>query len=272
MKNDQTELMSAGALVRQPEEPLAVVPSNPMELMTMAISKGADVGTIERLAALYEKFEARRAKREFDEALAAFQSECPAIEKTTAAVGRDGRPMYHYASMEKILGDTKELRQKHGFSHTFDAKVDQGWVECFCILKHNGGHSERASFKVPATSKSPMMNDPQMYASALTFLQRYTLCAAFGIGTAIQDLDGRTEKPKPKGPSTLAADDTSLEGLRRELWELLKPVRGPERNWNAANLWLVGQDIIQDTENAPDFTAARFREVIAKAKAKLQQP
>lgn len=268
----QTKLVPpSGAMMRQPQVNTEIAVRDPESLLRYALDKNADVGVIERLMAVRKELQAEAAKAAFDDAMREFQSRCPVITKTTPAVGRDGRPMYHYAAMEKILSETQALRGELGFSHTFDTKVDAGWVECFCIVKHRGGHEESRSFKVPATSKSPMMNDPQMYASALTFLQRYTFCASFGIGTAVQDMDGRTSEQKPAGPSRLAPAETSLKDLAAELWTVLKPVRGEAKSWVQANQWLWKFELLDGAtdEAAPNLTAERFREVIAKAKAQL---
>lgn len=274
-KDPQKELMPAeGALIRREEQPLVVVPSNPMELMTMAISKGADVGTIERLAALYEQFDKKRAKSEFDRAMADFQGRCPIIKKTKWGA----KNAYKYATLDQIVEQVGALICECGFSYTITSEQSQGGIKAIISVKHQinpkpgemlqAGHTETSEFFAPLDMKNPMQTDPQRMGGAMTYAKRYAFCNAFGILTADEDNDAGAHV-KPKGPSTMAPTEASLKDLARELWNLLKAVRGPENNWNAANLWLVGQDITQDSENAPDFTAARFREVIAKAKAKL---
>ncbi len=193
------EIATPQAITTQPST-MAV--DTPESLIRFALERGADVGTMERLLAMRRELKTEQAKEAFHNARSQFQSRCPVIVKCKAALGRDGKPMYHYAPLDAILEQTKSLREELGFSHSFSTKVDAGWVECICTLTHREGHSEASSFKVPATSKSPMMSDPQMYASALTFLQRYTFCASLGIATAMEDTDAKLEKQKQKGPMT----------------------------------------------------------------------
>lgn len=74
----------------------------------------------------------------------------------------------------------------------------------------------------------------------------------------------------PSGPGT---HDPKRE-LMLELWNLAKSVRGPKvadqkQAWQAFEIWAVGQDIIQDTEEVPAMTPDRLREVIQKTKEKL---
>ncbi len=196
MKTTALELATPQAIAAAP------VADTPESLIRFALERGADVGTMERLMAMRRELKTEQAKEAFNCARSQFQSRCPVIVKSKAALGRDGKLMYNYAPFDAIIEQTKALREELGFSHSFSTKVESGWVECICTLTHKEGHSEQSSFKVPATSKSPMMSDPQMYASALTFLQRYTFCASLGIATAMEDTDAKLEKQKQKGPMT----------------------------------------------------------------------
>jgi len=60
--------------------------------------------------------------------------------------------------------------------------------------------------------------------------------------------------------------------LARELWGILKSVRGTEQNWNAANQWLYREEILDGAmpEEAPRLSIERFRQVIALSKDRLQ--
>ena len=162
----------------------------------LAIEKGGGVETIERLMAIRREMKAEAAKAAFDAALAAFQSECPVIQKTKAGA----KNAYHYAPIEEIVEQTKALRSKHGFSHQITAETTNGKVKATCKVTHREGHCDFAVFEVPIDSKNPMQSDPQKYAAALTFATRYAFRSAFGIVTGDEDNDAATARPKPAGP------------------------------------------------------------------------
>lgn len=237
-------------------------------LLEKAIDAKSAVEVLEKLSALRREARAEAAKEAFDRALAEFQAECPTIVKAKAAVIR-GSQAYKYAPLDAIVGQVRSLLRANGFSYSLTSEVDAGWVKAVCKVTHSAGHSECSEFKVPATTKSPLMSDPQMYASALTFAKRYAFCNAFGILTGDEDTDAGDPNPKPKGPSNIAPDNASTKDLARELWHLLERVRGPEKNWQQANQWLIDECVLAPDEQAPNLTPQRFREVIEKAKGKL---
>lgn len=239
---------------------------DPESILRYAVDKGANVETIERLMNVRRELKAEQAKEEFDTALAAFQSECPIIVKNKAGA----KNAYKYAPLDSIVSQVRDLIQKHGFSFTITSDIEPGFVKAICKITHRRGHSESSQFKVPIDSKNPMMTDPQRYGGSMTFAKRYAFCNGFGILTADEDVDGGGTRPKPAGPSSLAAE-TTVKDLARELWNTLKPVRGTEQNWNAANQWLWKEDILDGAmpEEAPNLTPKRFREVIDRAREVL---
>jgi len=166
-------------------------------MVQRAIDKGVPVETMERLLAMYEKLQARQAKAEFDRALAAFQAECPTIQKTKKVMNKDGRSVrYQYAPLEVIVQQVKGLLEKHGFSYTVDAEVEPGLVRATCKATHQAGHSQTSSFSVPI-DKDAYMNPAQQCASALTFAKRYAFVNAFGILTGDEDDDSQaSHEPK----------------------------------------------------------------------------
>jgi hypothetical protein len=92
----------------------------------------------------------------------------------------------------------------------------------------------------------------------------------FNLTIVGEDDDGNQgQRPRPAGPSSVRADSSELDALRRELWAALEKVRGPEQNWKKANQWMIDEMVINPDEAAPKFTADKFREVIKKVKAKL---
>jgi hypothetical protein len=159
-------------------------------LIELAIQKGADVGTLERLMAIRKEVLAEKAKNEFDLAMSDFQSECPTIKKTKEVKTKDGRSAYKYAPIESIVEQVGDLIKKHGFSYSAKMVKTENGVLMTLIVRHIGGHSEESSMEVPLGNKTAVMSDSQVVASASTFAKRYAFCNAFGILTGDEDNDG----------------------------------------------------------------------------------
>src|SRR3712207_6481134 len=81
-------------------------------LIAKAIDRNVSVETMEKLLAMRKELQAEWAKRRFDEAMAAFQAECPVIEKTRKVdfVSRrtGSRTTYAYAPLDEIVRQVKE--------------------------------------------------------------------------------------------------------------------------------------------------------------------
>lgn len=264
--NPNTELVLAGSKAVERTPPLAIESFE--SVLRYAIEKGVPT---ESIMSMRRELKAEADKAEFDRALAAFQSECPVIRKTKAVSDNTGRQLYAYAPFEYIVAQVAPLLQRHGFSFQLDTDTasQDGWVIAMCHVTHAAGHCRTSTAKFPIGAGTRAMSTTQVFAAALSFASRRVFCNSFGIVCAGEDDDAAAgTKPKPVGPSTLAAD-TAVKDLARELWNILKPVRGPQHNWNTANQWLVDEMITSDTEFCPDLTASRYLEVIAKAKKKL---
>lgn len=226
---------------------------DPMALLSMAVERGADVGTLERLAVLREKFMAEQAKNAFFADLAAFQAEIPVIVRKK--VGHEAR--YNYAPLEQIVREVTPLLMKFGFSHQEDGVVTDGWVEAIVTVTHRLGHREEKRFKVPSASNAGM-SPQQKYGAAMTYATRYAFCAAFGIRTADKDTDCPPDASK------------SVTELKNELWNLLKPIRGTEANWKIARQWLVDEMCLDPDIPIANLDAAGLRATFIIAKKKLE--
>lgn len=159
---------------------------NPAVFMQQAIDKGLTPEVMEKFMNLYDRWESKKAKREFDLAMAAFQGECPVIVKEKGVKNKDGSARYKYAPLDQIVKQTGKIIAKHGLSYTINATVEGQTVKAEVVVTHEGGHSQPSSFMVPLDNDS-FMNAAQRFGSALTYAKRYAFCNAFGILT--QDVD-----------------------------------------------------------------------------------
>lgn len=183
-------------------------------LLTLAVEKGTPVDQLSKLVDLHERMEARQAAKDFADAMARFQAECPSIkkEKTAEIVTKGGaRFNYTYAELDVIARTINPILAKHGLSYTWDTTADTKMLTVVCTVRHINGHSISSSFILPVESSSAM-SEQQKYGAAQTFAQRKSLSAALGLTTTDSDTDGNSADP-----ATISEDQvTVLSDLIRE--------------------------------------------------------
>ena len=180
---------------------LALVPKavTPMEMLQVAVNRGADLAMIQQLMDLQDRFEKTQARKAFDNAFADFKAESVKIIKNITVT--DG-PLKgkKYADLFAVVNAITPALSKHGLSSSWKlTKDDPAWMEVTCILRHRDGHSESVSMGgAPDTggAKSAI----QARASTKSYLERYTFLAVTGMTAAGEDHDGNT-------PSTEGMDE-----------------------------------------------------------------
>lgn len=185
-------------------------------LMKLALEHGHPVEVLNQLFDLQVRVDERNARAEFFDALARFQEEVPSIHKgqtARIATKAGGSYSYTFAPLDAIAKTIREPLRKHGFSYgwTVQQNGDHGLL-VECILRHKGGHEERASFPVPVDTAAAM-SGAQKNGAALTYGKRQSLTSVLGLTTTDDDTDG--EVP-PTGPIT-AAQLADLEALIEEV-------------------------------------------------------
>lgn len=189
-----------------------LAPTQPtvIEILSQAVQSGVPPEALEKIAALVERFEDRAAEREFNAALAEFQSECPAIPKTSTAeiASNSGRGFsYTFADLNQIAETSGTYLTKHGFSYLWDTTVENGVEYCICRLRHKGGHCITAKSKVP--QDMGQLKGFHKEIGALTVARRMSLLLALGITTADPDTEAAS-LGQPKITEHQAANLTAL--------------------------------------------------------------
>lgn len=188
-KNKQTKPKQE-VIEYQQEPETAIVPQNqnPASLIALAIQQGTPVETMEKLMDLQDRWEAKQAKKAFDDDMASFQSECPIIKKNKGVPTKSGKEAYKYATIDSIISQVRATLQKHGFSYSIQTEtLPNNMVKATCVAKHKLGHSESSSMEVPLGTKTEIMSQSQVVAAAITFAKRYAFLNAFGIMTGDED-------------------------------------------------------------------------------------
>jgi hypothetical protein len=182
MDKELNTINKSGSLVSVDE-------SRHMGLIESAISKGADIQTIEKLMELHNKFEEKQARKAFFAALSDFQSDLPTIKKEGSV--NYGKTKYNFARLEDIARTISPKLKQTGLSYTFQQSQEGGVIAVKCIVTHKLGHSESNKMQALADS-SGQKNAIQQIGSTLTYLKRYTLIAGLGLVVADDDDDAQS--------------------------------------------------------------------------------
>jgi hypothetical protein len=177
-------------------KPLAQT-EEPMAILKLGVEKGIDAESIERLSALAERWQDRRASEEFADCLAKFQGEVPEILQTKVAkiVSQSGSSyQYTYAPLDLITRVARPILHRLGFAFSWDSVTEGAAMTVTCTLRHVNGHRESASFTCPLESPAKM-SGAQKAAAAMSFARRQTLTAILGLTTTEDDIDGADPTP-----------------------------------------------------------------------------
>lgn len=250
MSNQTMELEMVPA-APQREQPLMVQSTGavtPVDLLRRALDSGADLDRLERLMDLQQRYEENEARKAYVADMAGFKMNPPEIIKDKL-VSFSGTS-YTHATLGNVTQAIVEGLAKHGFSHRWDTEQQGANVSVTCILTHRTGHSERTTLTA-AKDDSGKKNNIQQMASAITYLQRYTLLAATGLATKDQgDDDGAG-----------AELDTTLA----DNW--IARVKVATTDADVVKVWEVG---IAAIEKAKDRNAYKeFKEAVATRRAEL---
>lgn len=227
----QIELLKNPARAFHASAPAVVTP---MEMLNRALEQGADIGLLEKLMALQERWEANQAKKAFDAALAAAKGEIPTIVRN--AKGHNDKM---YADFSAIAKAIDPILGTHGLSYRFRTQQADRIVVT-CILSHKDGHAEETTLAGPADTTGNK-NAIQAIGSTLTYLQRYTLVQMLGLAAAADD-DGK------RSGAGSAVDDDQLEQLHKALLS----IQGDEAKF--CQMFKI--------ENLSDLPASKFKEAV----------
>jgi ERF superfamily protein len=193
-----------GQAVAIPQEATSIV-----QLLHLAVERGTPVAELKELVDLHERMERRQAEKDFAEAMAAFQRECPQIKKSSTAsvvTKSGGKYSYTYAELDEIVRTVGPILAQHGLSYTWDTAVDKSLLTCTCVVRHIGGHHVESRFTLPTDASSPGMNSQQAVGAALTYARRQSLVAAIGLTMTDEDTDGIDPTPITEDQVTMILD------------------------------------------------------------------
>jgi hypothetical protein len=163
-----------------------------MDLIARASAAGASIEQMAQLFDLKLRVEADEARKAFNAAMGQFKAHPPRIAKNKHV--KFGNTEYDHATLDHVTDVITQALSKVGIRHRWDTAQREGKIIVTCILSHELGHSESTTLEAGA-DPSGSKNAIQSIASAVTYLERYTLLAATGMAAAGTDNDGAGASP-----------------------------------------------------------------------------
>lgn len=241
------------AVVRPRDEeaglPAVAQSPNPLQMLARAVEQGMPVETLRELMQLKKEWEADEARRQFNEAFAAFKAEAIVIVKNTVIADGPLKGKKHANLFDVVSAVTPKL-SAHGLAISWKlTKDEKDWMEVTCTLRHANGHFETVSMG-SGPDAGPGRNAIQARGSAKSYLERYTATAILGL--AAQDADDDGSK---------AGVETITESQRTDLQAKAEEV-GANREKFLEHFGI---------SSLADMPAARFKEAIRMLEQKGKQ-
>jgi hypothetical protein len=175
-----------------------VKPLTPLQLIQTAISHGAAIDVIERLAALQEKALDRHAEIQFNEAMNLAQTEIVRVAPDLTNPQTHSR-YASYAALDKAL---RPVYTKHGFSLSFDTgdTPQPEMVRVLCYVSRRG-HTRTYKVDMPSDGKGAkggdVMTKTHATSAAMSYGMRYLLKYIFNVAIGEDDADGNSPTGLP---------------------------------------------------------------------------
>lgn len=209
MNAEATKINDRRAMTVLAEQSAVSTPVTPMEMLAIAVKQGADLEKMRMLMDLKREWEADEARRQFNEAFAAFKADAIVIVKGTTIKEGPLKGKKH-ADLFDVVGAVTPKLSAHGLSIAWKLTKDEpAWMEVTCTLRHAAGHSESVSMG-GGPDTGPGRNAIQARGSTKTYLERYTVTAILGLAAQDADDDGGKASGVEYINETQAADLKAL--------------------------------------------------------------
>ena len=194
--------------------PLTAILADPDKLRDLPVE------TVERLYALHERDQAKRAEREFSAGLVQVRQTMPMVPKN----GWNSHTKSAYAKLDDVYRALVPVATGLGFSWSTSGGdgAPAGLVRGVMTLRHAGGHTERHQMDAPLdeTGPSGTRNKSALHGtfSTYTYLERNLVVRVFGIQTGKDDDGNRgagMDTPALDGPVTPEQGDIIEDLLAR---------------------------------------------------------
>jgi hypothetical protein len=173
-------------------EVIEVQAQTPSDQIAHAISCGADLGKLEKVLELQERWESNQARKMYAKAFAAAQSKIKSVIKGK----KNSQTNSRYADLGDVIESAQPVYTEEGFAVIFyEGKADlEGHMRVCADVLHEAGHKESYHLDVPldgvGIKGNANMTGIHAKASSTSYGRRYLMCMIWNIPTA--DNDGVT--------------------------------------------------------------------------------
>lgn len=160
-----------------------------------------DVGKLEKMFELQERFEANIARKAYHDAMARFGALIPIMtyDSKVHYKGKDGKPDtdYGFTSLAGSMKLCQEAMEKCELKVTWKTESSEtGHTKVTCYMTHALGHSEETSLTA-LPDPSGGKNAIQAVKSTVSYLKRITFESIAGLATKADDADdGKDASPE----------------------------------------------------------------------------
>jgi hypothetical protein len=234
-------------------------------LLSLAIEKGMDTETLEKLIALRNAELERQARTRFAEEFARMQAEFRPVGKSKTANDYNGKLLYSYCPIEDILAMAAPIMAAHGFSYRWTEEALPNKEKRINCIVSGHGWSETSFVDIPFMDPvSKATNVVQMRGSATTYGKRYSFLNATGIIVGGEDNDALSLSNPGAVKTEVVNDgpfgDTGATGQSTPETDPADALRQQIRNEIARAVALLEDDHFTDEDRA------RFKAKIGIAK------
>ena len=159
-----------------------------------ASDPSVDVDKFERMMAMAERLQAKKAEAEFNKAMTAAQKRMGRV----AANADNRQTRSRYATYDALDRELRPIYTGEGFSLSFDTGEAPAplYVRVQCYVSHVDGHSRTYHVDIPADGKGAKGGDVMTLThaagSAMSYGSRYLLKLIFNVAVGEDDDDGNT--------------------------------------------------------------------------------
>lgn len=157
--------------------------STPMQMLAVAVSRGAGIDELGKLMDLQERWEKTEARKAFVDAISAFKAHSIQILRDKTNTQYNSK----YVSLGQLVGTVTPFLSQHGLSCRWDIDQAAG-IKVTCVMTHTDGHSESVSMVVPPDD-SGKKNPIQQIKSAITYGKVCTFESICGLASSDGNLD-----------------------------------------------------------------------------------
>lgn len=194
------------APIREPDQLMGA-------LVQAAMNPDVDPDKMERMLAMYERMEARKANEAFNQSFVAAKAKIKPLVRNK----RNDQTSSNYVDLEAVADAIDPILTEFGFAPTFGTAPSklEGHYCMVCDLLHSAGHEKRYEADIPIDAAgmkgTKNKTDTHAFGSTMTYGRRYMKLMIFDIATKDNDGNRPTAPEETIGPEQMTEIDNLLK-------------------------------------------------------------